>query len=78
MGFTKFSLQSVLLFCLVLFSLLALHHCDEGIGDEGMNVEVEDKIDLCLQIPGQPGKWCCATATKACYPSLAACEAKCH
>ncbi|TMW83511.1 hypothetical protein EJD97_001494 [Solanum chilense] len=73
MASTKFSLQSILLLCLIFFSLLALHQCDEGT-----SVKPEIKFDGCMQIPGKGGQYCCVIShPQQCYPTIDECEAKC-
>ncbi|KAM3357084.1 hypothetical protein P3S68_023798 [Capsicum galapagoense] len=74
MATTKFLLQSILLLCLILLSLLALHHCDESI-------RAKSKVAAHTCIPlvdlGVAPKWCCTGEKDKCYASSQECFANC-
>ncbi|KAM3304000.1 hypothetical protein P3S67_015032 [Capsicum chacoense] len=74
---TKLSFQSILLLCVILFSMMALHHCDES-----KRTKAKLASDVCIPLfnHGEPPEWCCyVDKPPTCdYDSLQACLAKCH
>ncbi|KAM3358789.1 hypothetical protein P3S68_021722 [Capsicum galapagoense] len=77
MASTQFVIQSILLFCVILFSRLPLHHCDES-----RRVDANLATEICIPLlsPGSPPEWCCTLDKPATcgYVSPIACHAKCH